>query len=72
MQFCLLQFPIPYCVSLMVIITRHVFINIFQTEHTSAVKFDIGLYEKNVSFFLISKSQKVFTNQKKIGAPWPL
>ena len=41
-----LQLPVSYCVSLiMVTITRHVFINIVQTEHFSAAKFDMG-YEK--------------------------
>ena len=42
-QFCILQLPISYCLSLiMVTITKHVFINIFQTEHFSAVKFAMG------------------------------
>ena len=36
--FCILQLPISYCV-IMVTITKHIFINIFQTEHFSAVKF---------------------------------
>ena len=46
-QVCLLQLPITYCVSLiMVTITRHIFNNIFQTEHFSAVKFAMGLGEK--------------------------
>ena len=48
-QFCILQLPISYCVSLiMVNITRDIFINIFQTEHFSAVKFAMG-YEKNTA-----------------------
>ena len=52
-QVCVLQLPISYCVTLiMVTITRHVFINIFQTECISAVKFDTG-YEKNMSFLVI-------------------
>ena len=42
--------------------TRHIFINIFQTEHFSAVKFAMG-YEKNVSFLVIAKSPK-FENKK--------
>ncbi len=55
----ILQLPIPYCVSLiMVTITSHIFINIFQTAHFSAVKFSRG-NEKNMSFFLIPKSLKV-------------
>ena len=38
--------PVSYCVSLiMVTITRHIFINIFQTEQFSAVKFALS-YEK--------------------------
>ena len=54
-QFCILQLPISYCVSLiMVTITRHIFIDIFQTEHFSAVKFAMG-YEKNISFLVIAK-----------------
>ena len=42
----------------MVTVTRHVFINIFQTEHFSAVKFDMG-YEKNMSSLVTAKSQKI-------------
>ena len=42
----------------MVTITRHVSINILQTEHFSAVQFAIG-YDKNMSFFVIAKSPKV-------------
>ena len=58
-QFCVLQLPISYFVSLiMVTITRHPFIDIFQTEYCSAVKFDMG-YEKNMSFLAIPKSPKV-------------
>ena len=56
-----------YCVSLiMVTITRHVFINIFQMEHFSAVKFTMG-YEKNMSFLVIPKSPKVSKKVEKIG-----
>ena len=37
-QFCVLQLPISHCVNLiMVTITRHIFINTFQTEFFSAV-----------------------------------
>ena len=43
----------------MVTITRHIFINISQTEHFSTVKFAIG-YEKNMSFLVIAKSPKVW------------
>ena len=48
----------------MVTITRHVFVNIFQTEHFSAVKFAMG-YEKNMSFLLIPKSQEVGKKVKR-------
>ena len=54
---CILQIhvPISYCVSLiMVTITRHIFINIFQTECFSAVKFAMG-YEK----YEISSDSKI-------------
>ena len=50
----------------MVTITRHVFINIFQTEHFSAVKFAIG-YEKNMCFLVIAKSPEVWKKVEKIG-----
>ena len=58
-----------YCVSLiMVTITSHVFTNIFQTKHISAVKFLVGC-KKNMTFLLISKSKKNFkkshTKKKK-------
>ena len=47
------------CVSFtMVTITRHVFINLFQTEHFLAAKFSVG-YEKNMRFLVIAKSPKV-------------
>ena len=45
------------CKLIMVTITRYVFINIFQTEDFSAVKFAIG-YEKYMSFLVIAKSPK--------------
>ena len=41
---------------IMVTITRHVFIDFFQSEHFSAVKFDMG-YEKN----------KISLSLKKVG-----
>ena len=47
-----------YCVSLIMFTkTRHMFIYIFQTEHFSAVTFDIG-YEKNMSVIVIPKTSK--------------
>ena len=65
-QVGILQFSISYCVSfIMVTITRHVFINVLQTEHFSAAKFVMG-YEKNMSF-LIAKSPKVWEKVEKIG-----
>ena len=66
-QFCDLQLPQSCCVSLiMVTITRHVFINVFQTEHISVVKFNMG-YEKNMSFLAIPKSPKLRKEVEKIG-----
>ena len=54
------------CVSLiMVTITSHIFIIIFQTIHFSAVKFTRGS-EKNMSF-LIPKSLKVRKKSEAIG-----
>ena len=50
----------------MVTITRHIFINIFQTENVSAVKFAMG-YEKNLGFFVIPKTPKVGGKVEKIG-----
>ena len=58
-QFCVLKLPISCCVSLiMVTITRQLFISVFQTEHFSALKFDMG-YEKYKSFPVIQKSPNV-------------
>ena len=39
--------------------------NIFQTEHISAVKFDMR-YEKNMTFLVIPKSSKVWKKLKKL------
>ena len=50
----------------MVNITRHVFINIFQTEYFSAVKFDMD-YEKSMSLSRGSKISKSLKNVEKIG-----
>ena len=49
----------------MVTITRHIFINIFQTEQFSVVKFAMG-YEKNMSFLLIAKPQKFWKKVEKV------
>ncbi len=58
----ILQLPISYCVSLiMVTITSHIFISIFQTVRFSAVKFTRD-NEKNMSFLLMPKSLKVWKN----------
>ena len=51
---------------IMVTITRHFFIDFFQTKHFSAVKFYMG-YEKNMSFHVIPKSPKVLKKVEKIG-----
>ena len=60
-----LQLAISYCVILIVVtMTRHIFINIFQTEHSLAVIFDMG-YEKNMSFFVIPKSPNVWKKSWK-------
>ena len=65
-QFLILQLPIPCCISLiMVTITRHVFIDIFQTEHFATVKFAMD-YEKNVSFLVMPKSPNVGKKVQKI------
>ena len=47
-------------------ITRHVFINIFQMKHFSAVKFAMG-YENNMSFPVIPNSPKVWKKVEKKG-----
>ena len=47
------------CKLIMVTITRHILIDIFQTERCSAVKFAMG-YEKNISFLVIPKSPKAW------------
>ena len=54
--------------KLTVTITRHmhVFINIFQTKHFSAVKFTMG-YKKNMSFLVVTKSSKIGKKVEKIG-----
>ena len=49
----------------MVTITRHVFINVFQTIQFSAVKFDKG-YDNNYSLLVIPKSPTV-KKSLKIG-----
>ncbi len=62
----ILQLPISYCVNLLTAtITSHIFINIFQTVHFSAVQFSRG-NEKNMSFLLIPKSLKVWTKYEAI------
>ena len=51
------------CKIIMLTITKHVFINLFQTEHFSAVKFAMG-YKKNTSFLVIAKSHKAWKKKK--------
>ena len=50
----------------MVTITKHVFINTFQTEYFLTVKFSMG-YEKNMTFLVTAKSPKVSKKVEKIG-----
>ena len=45
---------------IMVTMTGHIFINILQTEHFSALKFAMS-YEKDMSLFVIPKIWKVWT-----------
>ena len=66
-HFCvLLQSPvISFWVTLiMVTITRHIVINIFQTEHFSAEKFAMGLWEL-WAFLLYQNLKKKKKNEKK-------
>ena len=57
-QFCLLQLPICYCVSLiMVTITRRIFTNIFKLEHISAVNLNFPwVMRKMWTFFWFQKA----------------
>ncbi len=65
-RLCILQLPIPYCISLiMVTITSHIFINIFQTVHFSAVKFTTGVMRKIWAFFWYQNLQKFEKNLKQ-------
>ena len=64
-RFCILQLPISYYGSLiMVTLTRHIFISIFQMEHFSALKFDMG-YEKKWAFLWYYNLQKFEKKLKK-------
>ena len=69
-QFCILQLPISYCVSLIIYDygyhTRHVFIDFFQMKCFSAVKFYMG-YEKNMNFHVILNFPKILKKVEKIG-----
>ncbi len=61
----ILQNPIPYCVSLiMVTITIHIFINIFQTVHFSAIKFT-WVMRKIWAFFWYQNLRKFEKNLKQ-------
>ena len=65
----ILYFAVAYLTVLsliMVTITRHIFINIFWTEHFLAVKFWMG-YQKSMSFLVIAESWKVWKKFEKIG-----
>ncbi len=57
----ILQSPTPYCVSLMVTITSHIFINIFQTVHFSAA----GVMRKIWAFFWYQNLRKFEKNLKQ-------
>ena len=63
-QFCVLELPISYCVSFIHGYNNFAHFHIFQKEHFSAVKFDIG-YEKNMSFLVIPKSLQVWKKLHK-------
>ena len=66
-EITILQLPIHNCISLiMVTVTSHIFINIFQTVHFSALKFTWG-NEKNMNFLLIPKSQKIWKKSEAMG-----
>ena len=66
---CIAVAYISYSVSLiMVTITRHVFINISQTEHFSAVKSDMG-YKENMRFLVIPILSLKKSWKKSIWAP---
>ena len=61
--------PLPHCISLiMVTITGHIFINIFQTVHFPAVKITRGNYE--LSFY--TKNLKKFGKKLKQSDRAPL
>ena len=61
-QFCILQLPISYCVSL-------IMVYILKTKPFSDVKFAMD-YKKNMSFLVIAKSPKVWKKlNRKDWAP---
>ena len=60
---------IPDSVNLILVTTAsHILINIFQTIHFSAVKFNRG-NDKNISFLLIPISQKVWKKKSETIGP---
>ena len=62
---CMLQLPISYCVSLvMITITRYIFINILQMECFSAVKFATS-NEKNFELSCDTKISESLKKKKK-------
>ncbi len=61
-----IAYTLLYISLIMVTITSHIFINIFQTVHFSAVKFTKGNV-KNMSFLLIPKSPKAWEKPEAIG-----
>ena len=56
-----LQLPVSLCKLSYGYITRHIFINIFQMEHFSAVKFAMGYGKK----YKLSCDTKIFKSLKK-------
>ncbi len=63
----ILQLPIPpFLMLIMVTITSHILINIFQTVHFSSIKFTRG-NEKHMTFLLIPKSLKFGKKSEAIG-----
>ena len=53
-----------YVSFIMVTITRHLFINIFQMQHLWAVKFHMG-YKKNMSFLTFLYDTKISKSWEK-------
>ena len=64
-QFCILQLPISYCVSLIMIsITRHVFIDIIPNGTLFSWKICHGFWDENELFFCDTKISKSLKSRK--------